>query len=72
MVVTLSFNQKAAGLLRDCAELLRQQDANPFRVNAYLRAAGTLESLAQDVREILRQEGTDGLEALPACDHRIF
>ena len=66
MVVTLSFNQKAAGLLRDCAELLRQQDANPFRVNAYLRAAGTLESLAQDVREILRQEGTDGLEALPA------
>ena len=63
---TPPFNDRAAGLLRDCAELLRQQDANPFRVNAYLRAAETLESISDDARDILREDGTEGLEKLPA------
>jgi hypothetical protein len=60
------FNVKAAEILRDCAELLRRQRANPFRVNAYIRAAQTLESLSTDVRDILRDEGIDGLIGLPA------
>ena len=60
-----SFNENAARILRDCAELLRQQHANPFRVNAYMRAAETLESLPGDVREILSDEGIDGLMQLP-------
>jgi len=63
---SFSFNLKAAELLRDCAELLRQQDANPYRTNAYLRAAETLESIGVDARDILREEGTEGLEKLPA------
>jgi hypothetical protein len=61
----MSFNEKAAAIFRDCAELLRQQKANPFRINAYLRAAETLESISVDVQEILREEGTDGLVKLP-------
>ncbi len=61
-----TFNEKTAKILRDCAELLRLQDANPFRINAYIRAAQTLESLAVDSRDILRSEGTDGLMKLPA------
>lgn len=61
-----SFNLEAAGIFRDCAEILRQQDANPFRVNAYVRAAQTLESLATDVRDILSEEGREGLIRLPA------
>jgi putative hydrolase len=61
-----SFNLAAARILRDCGELLRQQNANPFRVNAYLRAAQTLESLDVDARDILRRHGMDGLVELPA------
>ena len=61
-----SFNLKAAGILRDCAEMLRLQKANPFRINAYLRAAETLESITSDARDVIRDEGTDGLEKLPA------
>jgi len=61
-----TFNADAAAILRDCAELLRQQNANPFRINAYRRAAETLESLADDVRGILRREGVDGLTKLPS------
>jgi len=61
-----TFNEKAASLLRDCAEMLRQQNANPFRVNAYIHAAQTLEALPKDARIILRDEGIDGLIELPA------
>jgi putative hydrolase len=60
-----SLNTRAAGIFRDCAELLRQQKANPFRINAYLRAAQTLESMDDDVAELLQQEGIEGLVALP-------
>lgn len=62
----ISFNQTAAESFRQCAEILRQQKANPFRINAYVRAAQTLESLPSDAREILREEGIEGLIRLPA------
>lgn len=62
---TTPFNRIAADLLRDTAELLDQQHANPFRIDAYRRAAETLESLHTDVRELLREEGSAGLMRLP-------
>jgi hypothetical protein len=61
----IAFNRFAAGLLRECALLLEQQNANPFRVNAYRRAAQTLESLRQDARTIVAARGRDGLTELP-------
>lgn len=61
-----AFNLEAAGMFRKCAEVLRQQEANPFRVNAYIRAAQTLEALQKDARDILRDQGVAGLIALPA------
>ena len=60
-----SLNTRAAGIFRDCAEMLRQQKANPFRINAYLRAAQTLESLDIDVAELLEHDGIEGLVDLP-------
>lgn len=60
------FNEEVAESFRQCADILREQAANPFRINAYIRAAKTLESLDTDVREILHDEGIDGLIALPA------
>ena len=60
-----SLNTRAAGIFRDCAEILRQQKANPFRINAYLRAAQTLESMDEDVAELLERDGVEGLVELP-------
>ena len=60
------FNLEVSIIFRKCAEVLRQQAANPFRVNAYIRAAQTLESLQEDARDILRDEGVAGLIKLPA------
>jgi len=51
--------------LRQAAELLDQQGANPFRINAYRRAADTLTKLPEDIGEIIDQKGYEGLTALP-------
>ena len=58
-------NTQAAEIFRECAEILRHQNANPFRINAYLRAAATLDSIAIDVRDLLADKGLDGLLELP-------
>jgi hypothetical protein len=60
-----SFNRAAAEKLRDYARLLTLQRSNPFRVNAYLRAAQTLDALSADVRETLSEHGVQGLSTLP-------
>jgi hypothetical protein len=64
-VVDRALNLQAAEIFRECAEILRSQSANPFRVKAYVRAANVLESLQDDVSELLAQEGVDGLVKLP-------
>ena len=57
-------NHDIAKLLREIADLLQRQNANPFRVNAYRRAAITVESLNEPVRDIVERKGIAGLTAL--------
>ncbi len=64
-MTSISFNHQVADIFRQCAEVLREQAANPFRINAYMRAAETLESLPTDTRDILRDRGVAGLTELP-------
>ena len=45
-------NQRIAEMLREVAALLAQQGANPFRINAYRKAADTIEGLGRSVREL--------------------
>lgn len=59
------FNMQVSDLLRQMADVLEQQQANPYRINAYRRAAEAVESLDEDVRDVLGREGTDGLIRLP-------
>jgi DNA polymerase/3'-5' exonuclease PolX len=61
-------NQQVAERLREAAELLEQQQANPFRVGAYRRAAETVAALDEDVATLLEREGIEGLDALAASD----
>jgi DNA polymerase (family X) len=58
-------NQEIARRLREAADLLEQQQANPFRVGAYRRAAEAVAGLEEDVAALLEREGVEGLEALP-------
>lgn len=59
------FNLQVSELLRQMADVLEQQQANPYRINAYRRAAEAVEALDEDVRDVLEREGTDGLIRLP-------
>ena len=58
-------NRRIAASLREAADLLEAQGANPFRVGAYRRGAETLEGLPCGAREILDRDGFEGLTALP-------
>jgi hypothetical protein len=60
-----TLNQQIAARLREAAELLEQQQANPFRVGAYRRAAETVAGLDEDVATLLGRQGIEGLDALP-------
>lgn len=51
--------------LREAADLLEAQGANPFRVSAYRHAADTVRDLDEDVATIIEREGAAGLEKLP-------
>ena len=64
-------NERIAQWLRQMAELLHAQQANPFRVGAYQRAADTVEGLDSGVRDVLAERGREGLEALPGIGRGI-
>jgi len=61
----ISLNQKVMMKLLEMSDILEQQDANPFRVRAYRRAADTLSTLRDDIGELLERKGQEGLIALP-------
>ena len=56
-------SQQIAQRLRELAEILQAQNANPFRVGAYRRAAESVERFPGDLRELFESEGR-GLEQL--------
>ena len=55
-------NITLANLFLTMDELLRKEDANPFRVRAYQRAASTLASLDEDIENIAQQGDMAKLE----------
>jgi putative hydrolase len=66
-----AFNHEVATKLREIAQLLRVQQANPFRINAYLHAADTLDNLGRNVAELMQAKGIKGLVALPGIGEGI-
>ena len=54
-------NEQIAERLEEMAELLNQQQANPFRINAYRRAAQALRRLDQDLGSLFEQQGQAAL-----------
>ena len=64
-VVQASTNAMISSRLREAADLLEQQNANPFRVRAYRLAADTVAALPHDIAAALRDGGREGLVAMP-------
>ena len=65
-------NAAVADMLREAAELLATQGANPFRVAAYRKASDTVAGLTDSsVRSLFEREGREGLDKLPAVGKGI-
>ena len=64
-------NSDIADRFEEVARLLEGRRANPFRVDAYRRAAETLRELPRGVAALAREEGREGLEALPGIGHAL-
>lgn len=67
----LSRNAIIAARLAEAADLLSAQKADPFRVAAYRRAAGSIEQLDRDVAEVEQEGGRDALDAIPGVGRGI-
>ena len=72
----IGFNNEIAENLRKIAALLKEQNANYFRCQAYLHAANTIEHLPQDLRLLFEEQGIQGLIHIPTIGdgiaHLIF
>lgn len=64
-------NRAIAEKLQEIADLLEAQNANPFRVNAYRRAARTVSAHEEELRVLAEREGIEGLDQLPAIGRSI-
>jgi putative hydrolase len=66
-------NTQVAERLRQVAELLAEQQANPFRVGAYRRAADTIAALNEDLAGLVERQGSRGsagYRSSPGSSHR--
>jgi hypothetical protein len=57
-------NEQIAQWLRQLAEILQAQGANPFRVGAYRKAAESVERFTSNLGELLASKGRAGLDEL--------
>jgi hypothetical protein len=63
--MTETNNHEICMMLREMADILAQQDANPFHITAYRRAADTVGSYPVDIAGISNDEGQKGLIRIP-------
>lgn len=64
-------NKEIALKLREIANLLDEQKANPFRVNAYVSAAKTIGSMTEPVEDLLKRDGFSALLDIPGVGEGI-
>ena len=70
-MITERANADMASRLDEVAQMLKDQGANPFRVQAYHHAADTLRRLDRPVADILKEEGEEGLQQLPGIGESL-
>lgn len=71
LIPSTLMNRQIADRLEEAARLLREQRADPFRVNAYLRAATSVRRWPEPLLQVFRERGLDGLEELPGVGPTI-
>lgn len=66
-----SYNAKIAAKLEEVAHILRVQNANQFRIRAYLHAAETIRNSKESLDVIVTEQGVAGLDNLPGIGQTL-
>jgi DNA polymerase/3'-5' exonuclease PolX len=66
-----STNSDVATRLDEIAQILEQQQANAFRIEAYRRAANMLRELTEPIQDVIKKEGVEGLQKLPGVGETL-
>lgn len=66
-----AINEDIAGRFDETAQILGEQGANRFRVQAYQKAATVLRSMSKPVSEIFDADGVAGLERIPGIGRSL-
>jgi hypothetical protein len=61
----VTLNAEIAARLEEVARVLADQNANPYRVGAYSRAAQTVRGWPRPIAELAAEQGIEGLSGLP-------
>lgn len=69
--MVLAGNATIAAKLREMADVLEQQNAGAYRINAYRRAARIVEQHAESVEDVVRAGGIKALIELPGIGRGI-
>ena len=64
-------NAEIAARLEEVAQVLAEQDANPYRVEAYRRAARTVRESSSSIADLAAEQGTTGLMELPGIGENL-
>jgi DNA polymerase (family X) len=67
----IRLNAEIAARLEEVAQVLAAQEANPYRVTAYRRAAQTIRDWPGSIAELAMKKGVAGLEELPGIGEHL-
>ena len=69
--MAVALNLEIATRLEEVARILEEQHANPFRIQAYRHAADIVRWHRRSMREVLDEQGVEGLRRLPGIGQSL-
>ncbi len=67
----IPLNAGIAARFEEVAQILAEQNANPYRIGAYRAAARTIRNWPEPINELIQEQGVAGLMKLPAIGERL-
>jgi DNA polymerase (family X) len=64
-------NAEIARIFREIAELLELKNENRFKIAAYQKAAQNIEALGQEIADVYKNDGLEGLRNIPGIGHDL-
>ncbi len=69
--VPIPLNAGIAARLEEVAQVLAEQNANPYRISAYRAAARTVRNWPEPISQLIEAQGVAGLMRLPTIGERL-